>query len=55
MLMKIQKDIWVQEILLLEACVEGGTKLEVQGTDSYPVNECTCMYMFSKGERPDFG
>ena len=41
MLIWVQKDIWVQEILLFEEWVMGGgSKLKVQGKDSYSVNEC---------------
>ena len=32
--------IWVQGILLLEIWDMGGYKLKVQGTNSYPVNDC---------------
>ena len=50
MLISVQKDIWVQEILLLEVLVMcyggGGSKLKVQGTDSYPVNECVSIYIY---------
>ena len=47
MLISVQKDILVQQILLLEVLVMGGgSKLKVQGTDSYPVNECVSIYIY---------
>ena len=50
MLILVQKDIWVQEILLLEVLVMGGGgfKLKVQGTDSYPVREAAKKKLLSK-------
>ena len=49
MLIEVQKDICVQEILLLEVWFMewgGGSKLKVQGTNSYPVNECIYNYIY---------
>ena len=45
----VQKDIWVEGILLLEVWVKvgGGSQINyVQGKDSYPVKKCINTYMY---------
>ena len=50
MLIGVKKYISVEKILLLKVRLEGGGEggyqLKVQGMDSYPVNECTYVFLF---------
>ena len=47
----VQKNILVEEILLLEVWVKGwGVQLKVQGIDSYPINMCI-LYMYDAFNR----
>ena len=43
----VQKDSWVEEILLLKVWVKvGGGEYKLQVMDSHPVNKCIYIYFF---------